>query len=228
MPTRRPHPPRAQARPTACAARSRRPEDGDVSASRLMTMRTRGARAPSPRLAARNPRLTDDAHPLLPKDEGASNDLANADIVTKYRCAGDIASRVLAAVVDDEASAKVLELCQLGDQLIEEDRKVYNQKKEGRGGKGIAFPTCVSLNHCVGHYSPLSEAPRSSRGDIVKSTWASTSTGTSPWWRTPSSAGRARRRSPGGRPTRWWRRGRWRSACSGCSTPASRTPRSPT
>ena len=41
---------------------------------------------------------------------------------------------MLAAVVDaTKPGAKVLELCQLGDQLIEEGTgKVYNQKKEGK------------------------------------------------------------------------------------------------
>ena len=80
---------------------------------------------------------------------------------------------MLAAVVDaTKPGAKVLELCQLGDQLIEEGTgKVYNQKKEGKKmEKGIAFPTCVSPNHCVGHYSPLSSEPPQElkEGDIVK------------------------------------------------------------
>ena len=41
--------------------------------------------------------------------------------------------------------------------------KVYNQKKKGKAiEKGSAFPTCISVNNCVGHYSPLS-----SEDDVV-------------------------------------------------------------
>ena len=63
---------------------------------------------------------------------------------------------------------KAVALCQLGDESIEEATgKIYNGKgKDGKKiDKGIAFPTCISPNHCVGHYSPLvrSPAPRSDR-----------------------------------------------------------------
>ena len=35
---------------------------------------------------------------------------------------------------------------------------------------GIAFPTCISPNHCVGHYSPLvsEDTVEIKEGDIVK------------------------------------------------------------
>ena len=37
---------------------------------------------------------------------------------------------------------------------------------------GLAFPTCVSVNNCVAHYSPLASDPLSSqtlaKGDVVK------------------------------------------------------------
>ena len=35
--------------------------------------------------------------------------------------------------------------------------------------RGIAFPTCVSVNHIVGHYSPLAdESTALKEGDVVK------------------------------------------------------------
>lgn len=35
--------------------------------------------------------------------------------------------------------------------------------------KGVAFPTCVSVNNVVGHYSPLkSEDSNVKNGDVVK------------------------------------------------------------
>ena len=35
---------------------------------------------------------------------------------------------------------------------------------------GIAFPTCVAVNHCIGHYSPLNSDPDTTLadGDLVK------------------------------------------------------------
>eukprot|EP00965_Chrysotila_dentata_P227213 6195865-Pleurochrysis_carterae.AAC.1 len=91
-------------------------------------------------------------------DEEAANDLSNSDIVTKYRCAGDIANRVLGELIKAmEPGKKAVDLCTLGDKLIADATdKVYNQKKKGKKiEKGSAFPTCVSVNNCVGHYSPL-------------------------------------------------------------------------
>ena len=39
--------------------------------------------------------------------------------------------------------------------------------------RGIAFPTCVSVNHIVGHYSPLAdESTALKEGDVVKIIYA--------------------------------------------------------
>eukprot|EP00913_Durusdinium_trenchii_P011790 g11072.t1 len=46
----------------------------------------------------------------------------------------------------------------MGDKIMEEETgKLYNKKdKEGKKmEKGVAFPTCVSVNEIVGHFSPL-------------------------------------------------------------------------
>ena len=64
-------------------------------------------------------------------------------------------------------------LCLVGDEAIEEATgKIYNGKgKDGKKiDKGIAFPTCISPNHCVGHYSPLvsEDDVVIKEGDIVK------------------------------------------------------------
>ena len=85
--------------------------------------------------------------------------------------------------------AKVLDLCQLGDQMIlEETRKVFKKEKEMKKGQyiyiyiyhgvtlflmyylGIAFPTCVSVNNCVCHFSPLKSDPivTLANGNLVK------------------------------------------------------------
>ena len=90
--------------------------------------------------------------------EEESNDLTKAEVVTKYRCAGDIANKVLQAVIEAiKPGVMPVEICTLGDTLVEEAcSKIYNQKKGGKKmDKGSAFPTCISVNNCVGHYSPL-------------------------------------------------------------------------
>ena len=107
------------------------------------------------------------------EDEEAANDLSNADIVTKYRTAGDIANRVLLQLVPKILpGATAVSLCCEGDKLVEEaTAKVYNQKKGGKKvEKGTAFPTCISVNHCVGHYSPLTSEDKVvlAEGDVVK------------------------------------------------------------
>mmetsp|Transcript_37138 Transcript_37138/g.116234 ORF Transcript_37138/g.116234 Transcript_37138/m.116234 type:complete len:405 (+) Transcript_37138:606-1820(+) len=107
------------------------------------------------------------------EDEEAMNDLSNADIVTKYRCAGDIANSVLTAIIEAiKPGVKAVELCKQGDDLVEEaTSKVYNVKKGGKKvEKGSAFPTCISVNHCCGHYSPLTSEDDVTlvEGDVVK------------------------------------------------------------
>ena len=109
------------------------------------------------------------------EDEEESNDLNKADIVTKYRTAGTIANEVVAAVVAAiKPGIKAVELCALGDNLIDEAcSKIYNKKPKGdekKVEKGSAFPTCISVNNCVGHYSPLVTEDKVvlEAGDVIK------------------------------------------------------------
>lgn len=67
------------------------------------------------------------------------------------------------------AGASVREICEFGDNLITEDTsKVYKKEKEMK--KGIAFPTCISVNNCICHYSPLPSEPDYllKEGDLAK------------------------------------------------------------
>lgn len=96
--------------------------------------------------------------------------IAEESVVTKYKSAGEIANGILRKIIEaSTAGSTVCSLCQLGDKLIlEETSKVF--KKEKAMKKGIAFPTCISVNNCVCHFSPLlSEAAVILKdGDIVK------------------------------------------------------------
>lgn len=101
------------------------------------------------------------------------NDLSNPDVTTKYRTCGDISQKALAAVcaacVD---GADISELCAMGDKIIEEETgKLYNKKVKGRKmEKGVAFPTCISVNDLIGHFSPCLDATKYTlkAGDLVK------------------------------------------------------------
>ncbi|KAK4863816.1 hypothetical protein LT330_010422 [Penicillium expansum] len=81
--------------------------------------------------------------------------LNNPDTLTKYKTAAQISHNVLEAVaalcVEGE---KIVEICQKGDKLLDEEvAKVYKGKKIA---KGISHPTTVSPSSYVTPYTPLS------------------------------------------------------------------------
>ncbi|XP_046452700.1 proliferation-associated protein 2G4-like [Daphnia pulex] len=103
------------------------------------------------------------------KDEQEKT-IAEDFVVTKYKMAGEISNRVIQGVIAQcVAGASVRELCTLGDKLLlEETVKVFKKEKELK--KGIAFPTCLSVNNCVCHFSPLASDTdvELKDGDVVK------------------------------------------------------------
>lgn len=67
------------------------------------------------------------------------------------------------------AGTSVREICEYGDNLLfEETNKTF--KKERDLKKGIAFPTCVSVNNCICHFSPVPSEPDNvlKDGDVCK------------------------------------------------------------
>lgn len=70
--------------------------------------------------------------------------------------------------------AKIIDLCIEGDKFIEEGTGgVYNKAVKGvKMSKGLAFPTSISVNNTVSHFSPLASDPLSAqtlaKGDVVK------------------------------------------------------------
>ncbi|KAG0309360.1 Proliferation-associated protein 2G4 [Dissophora globulifera] len=96
--------------------------------------------------------------------------VANVDVLTKYKAAADITNRVIAqiaaACVD---GASILELCVNGDKAIEEGTKTVYTK--GKISKGVGFPTAISVNNTICHFSPLASDPQVANlktGDMVK------------------------------------------------------------
>ncbi|KAJ2959063.1 hypothetical protein NQZ79_g5458 [Umbelopsis isabellina] len=97
--------------------------------------------------------------------------IANNDVVTKYKTAAEISTRVLNQVIPlCVAGAKAIDICVEGDKLIcEATKAVYNKAKTP---KGVGFPTCISINDCVAHFSPIASDPEAATtlkdGDAVK------------------------------------------------------------
>ncbi|XP_010879916.2 proliferation-associated protein 2G4a [Esox lucius] len=103
-------------------------------------------------------------------NEEQEQTIAEDLVVTKYKMGGDIANQALCVVIEAAKSGvSVLSLCEKGDAYImAETGKVFRKEKELK--KGIAFPTSVSVNNCVCHFSPLKSDPDYilKDGDLVK------------------------------------------------------------
>jgi len=95
-------------------------------------------------------------------------DLSNPDVVTKYKLAGELATKVLSHVISlIVPKKKIFDICDEGDKLI--NQLVAPHYTKNKVLKGIAFPTCVSVNNCVGHNSPLPDSVAIlEEGDVVK------------------------------------------------------------
>ncbi|KAM0953199.1 putative methionyl aminopeptidase [Dioscorea sansibarensis] len=97
-------------------------------------------------------------------------DLTSPDVVTKYKTAAEILNKALQLVVSEcKPKVKVVDLCEKGDAFIREQTgNVYKNVKK-KIERGVAFPTCVSVNNTVCHFSPLaSDETVLEESDIVK------------------------------------------------------------
>lgn len=101
--------------------------------------------------------------------------LATPGVIDKYKQAGKIADAALLLVISKiKPGVNVIEICDQGDRFINEELKKCFSKKKFE--KGIAFPTCLSINEICGHYSPISSeasekdlaASILKEGDVVK------------------------------------------------------------
>lgn len=75
--------------------------------------------------------------------------MSNPDTLTKYKTAGQISEKVLAAVSKLVVpGAKIIEVCQKGDKLIEEEiAKVYRGKKVNKGISSQMLRNPSNQNH---------------------------------------------------------------------------------
>lgn len=80
------------------------------------------------------------------------NTKLDSAILTRYNDSARICGIVMGEIKEKINSGEILEvyeLCKYGDsRIVEECSRVYKKEKV----KGVAFPTCISLNNCVGYY----------------------------------------------------------------------------
>ncbi|KAF9485173.1 proliferation-associated protein 1 [Pholiota conissans] len=109
-----------------------------------------------------------------PAVEKTAASALEADL-TKYKIAADIVHQVTKKLIElSVEGAKVIDLCLEGDKLIEQGTgAVYNKAVKGvRVPKGVSFPTSISVNNTVAHFSPLASDPQAeqvlAKNDVVK------------------------------------------------------------
>ena len=68
------------------------------------------------------------------KDTDADPGISNADVLTKYKTAGEMANRIVKLVATEcKEGAFIVALCKLGDETIVADTsKVFNKKVDGK------------------------------------------------------------------------------------------------
>jgi len=106
-------------------------------------------------------------------EEEPEYDLSMPDVVTKYKAAAEITNKALAAVVAAiKVGSKAVDLCVLGDECLHTELAKAFNKKNNKGEKiekSIAFPSCISVNNCVCHFSPTKDCELVLKdGDVCK------------------------------------------------------------
>ncbi|GAA35285.2 metalloprotease ARX1, partial [Clonorchis sinensis] len=114
--------------------------------------------------------------------ESEELDVLDDVVVTKYKMAAEVTNSVLSELIKlSVPGAKIVELCKLGDQRIQdESAKLFKREKAMKKGKsfwclylpGISYPTSMSVNNIICHYSPIdgeeNEIVELKDGDLVK------------------------------------------------------------
>ncbi|KAK4759383.1 hypothetical protein SAY87_022514 [Trapa incisa] len=83
-------------------------------------------------------------------------DLTSPEVVTKYKGAAEIVNKALQLVISEcKPKAKIVDVCEKGDSFIREQTANMYKNVKRKIERGVAFPTCISVNNTVCHYSPL-------------------------------------------------------------------------
>jgi len=120
---------------------------------------------------APNQKMSDYETASNPDSEKEETTIASDAVVNKYKVAGEIANDALKAVLAEvKVDASTYDLCTIGDKVVA-DRTAALFKKQKQMKKGLAWPTSISVNNIICHYSPLSSYKNPviiREGDVVK------------------------------------------------------------
>ncbi|CAL5351520.1 unnamed protein product [Camellia sinensis] len=97
-------------------------------------------------------------------------DLSSPEVVTKYKSAAEIVNKALQLLISEcKPKAKIVDICEKGDSFIREQTGNMYKNVKKKIERGVAFPTCISVNNTVCHFSPLaSDETVLEEGDILK------------------------------------------------------------
>ncbi|XP_052893166.1 proliferation-associated protein 2G4 [Anopheles moucheti] len=104
------------------------------------------------------------------KQTDQESTIEDPTVVEKYKIAGDIVNKTLQTIIRAcVVGASVKEICLKGDNMMAQDA-VKKYKNEEDMKKGVAFPTCLSVNNCICHFSPARNDPDYllKENDVVK------------------------------------------------------------
>lgn len=113
---------------------------------------------------------------MMVDDASTEKGIESPDVVDKFKSAAEIVTSAVDLLRKAcYAGMKVSTMCSLGDKKIENSvAGVYTKAKTDSGDKlekGVAFPTCVSVNNCAAHFCPISTDPEAemalSAGDVL-------------------------------------------------------------
>ncbi|XP_055342415.1 proliferation-associated protein 2G4-like [Paramacrobiotus metropolitanus] len=100
-------------------------------------------------------------------DEPEECSVANVAVLNKYKSAGQIANRIALWIAGKcIPDAAVVVLCELSDRgIVRETAKVFQEEAMR---KGVAFPTCISVNNYVAYYSPTAQEASMGEGVLLQ------------------------------------------------------------
>ncbi|XP_049293084.1 proliferation-associated protein 2G4 [Anopheles funestus] len=108
--------------------------------------------------------------PPVEKQTDQESTIDDPTVVEKYKIAGDIVNKTLQTIIRAcVVGASVKEICLKGDTMMMQDaEKKYKHEEDMK--KGVAFPTCLSVNNCICHFSPARNDPDYllKENDVVK------------------------------------------------------------
>lgn len=102
--------------------------------------------------------------------ENPEETIANEEVMQKYRASAAAVNEAILKVAQQAIvpGVRVVDLCELGDKFIREKTGSFMRKKKSML-RGVAFPTCVSLNNNLCHFTPdEGDATVTKEGDIVR------------------------------------------------------------